>query len=131
MVKYIKLIIGKEMNKSLLIAIPLASAIMFSGCATILSGKKQNISITSNPSKKEVTIGAQTVTTPTILSVDRSDNDLIVRSNDCEGQQIVASEINPVFFVNILSGGAFGSTTDYASGAMWKYDENVNLNCSK
>lgn len=119
------------MKKKLLVVIPLISVVMFSGCATILSGKKQNINVTSSPSKKEVTIGNQTVTTPAVLSIDRSNKDLMVKSNDCDRQKMLASKINPVFFVNILSGGAFGSTTDYATGAMWKYDENVNLNCSK
>ena len=108
-----------------------ALSIGFSGCATILSGKHQKINVTSTPSNEEVMVGAQTVTTPAIVEVRRSDENLIVKSKNCNDQKMLASKINPVFFVNILSGGAFGSTTDYATDSMWKYDENVNLNCKK
>lgn len=69
--------------------------------------------------------------TPSIVTVKRSKKDLIVRSKNCNDQKLLASKVNPVFFVNILSGGAFGSTTDYATDAMWKYDDNINLNCQK
>ncbi|MDQ7066825.1 MAG: hypothetical protein Q9M40_01820 [Sulfurimonas sp.] len=37
------------MKKELLVALPLVGAMMFSGCATILSGKKQSVNVTSNP----------------------------------------------------------------------------------
>jgi uncharacterized protein YceK len=119
------------MKKNLLIAMSLSSAILFSGCATILSGKTQNINVTSYPSHQKVQIGSQTVVTPSIVTVKRSKEDLVLRSENCNDQKLLASKVNPVFFVNILSGGAFGSTTDYATGAMWKYDDNVNLNCQK
>jgi hypothetical protein len=119
------------MKRKLLIAVPLISTIMFSGCATILSGKHQQVNVTSTPSKQEVIVGSQTVTTPAIVTVRRSDEGLTVKSPNCDDQKLLASKINPVFFVNILSGGAFGSTTDYATGSMWKYDENIHLDCKK
>jgi uncharacterized protein YceK len=119
------------MKRKLLIAIPLVSMVMFSGCASILSGKHQQVNVTSTPSHQEITVGSQTITTPAVVSVRRSDESLIVKSKNCDDQKLLASKINPVFFVNILSGGAFGSTTDYATDSMWKYDENVHLDCKK
>jgi uncharacterized protein YceK len=119
------------MKKKLLVAIPLASAILFSGCATILSGKTQKINVTSYPSHQKVTIGSQTVVTPAIVAVDRDNKDLIVKAKNCDAQRLEQAQINPVFFVNILSAGAFGSTTDYATGAMWKYDDNIHIDCEK
>ena len=117
------------MKKSLLIAVPLLSTIMFSGCSTILSGTTQQISVNSNPTNIEIELGNTKVITPSIVTVKRGD-DLIIKSSKCSEQKILAKKINPVFFVNILSGGVFGSTTDYSTGAMWKYDENINLNCN-
>ena len=119
------------MKKRLLIALPLVSAVMFSGCATILNGEHQKINVTSTPSHQEIIIGSQTVVTPSIVDIKRSNEDLVVKSSKCGDQKLLASKINPVFFVNILSGGAFGSTTDYATGSMWKYDENIHLDCKK
>jgi len=119
------------MKKKILIAIPLAMTVMFSGCATILSGTHQQIGITSTPPHQKVTIGSQTIITPSVVSVKRSDKSLIVKSKNCDDQRLLVPKINPVFFVNILSGGVFGSTTDYATHSMWKYNGNVHLNCQK
>lgn len=115
--------------QKMLILVPMSAMVLMSGCATILSGSHQKINITSNPPQKEVTIGYQTVMTPAIVEVERDDRDLIVKAKECNDQKVVSSKINPVFFVNILSGGVFGSTTDYGSGSMWEYEDNINLNC--
>jgi len=117
------------MKKTFIITTGIISSIFFSGCATILSGTTQKINITSSPNGKEVQVGNQIVKTPSIITVKRSNEDLIVKAKDCNDQKLLKSKINPVFFVNLLSGGVFGSTTDYLTGAMWKYDENVHLNC--
>ena len=119
------------MRKKLLIALPLAGVVMFNGCATILSGKKQSINVASSPSGKMVEVDGRTIQTPSIVTIDRGKDDLIVKCKDGNNQKILSKKINPVFFVNILSGGAFGSTTDYTSGAMWQYDENINLECKE
>jgi uncharacterized protein YceK len=119
------------MKKAILITVPLISTILFSGCATLISGKTQKINVTSYPSHKEVTIGSQSVITPSIITVERSKKDLVVKSKDCDKQKLLSSRINPVFFVNLLSGNVFGSTTDYMTGSMWEYDDNVHLECPK
>ena len=119
------------MRRQVLISIALSSAVMFSGCATILSGKKQAINLTSTPSGKTVTLAGKTVTTPSIVTIERGQDNLVLKGNNCGGQKLVSKKLNPVFFVNILSGGAFGSTTDYQTKAMWKYDENINLECQQ
>ena len=115
------------MNKKLLIALPLLGAIMFSGCATIVSGTKQQVNIASNPTNKEITIGTHTVRTPALIEIEKGE-DFIVKSEDCN-QKTLPKQINLWFFGNILSAGFLGSTTDYASGAMWKYDENIQIDC--
>jgi uncharacterized protein YceK len=121
------------MKKKLLITIPpLASAILFSGCATIVSRNNQEINVTSYPSHQEVQIGSQTVTTPAIVTVERSKKNIVIKSKNCNNQQLLKSKINPWFLGNgLLFGWFFWSSIDYATGAMWKYDDNVNLNCQK
>ncbi|MDQ7066826.1 MAG: hypothetical protein Q9M40_01825 [Sulfurimonas sp.] len=78
-----------------------------------------------------VAVDGRTVQTPSIVTLDRGKDNLTVKCKDGSNQKLLSKKINPVFFVNILSGGAFGSTTDYASGAMWQYDENINLECKE
>ena len=105
------------------------ASILFTGCATIISGDTQNINLQS---KKEqtVSIDGKMYTSPSIISVERTNKDAILKVKDCNKQILLKKEVNPVFFVNILSGGALGSTTDYASDSMWQYDQsNINVDC--
>jgi hypothetical protein len=120
------------MKKSLLIAtIPLASVILFTGCATITSGETQKINIKScYPSNQKIMIDNRTITTPATIIVKRSKKDLIIRSQDSNDQKILVSKIKPEFALNILNAGIC-FIIDYATGAMWEYDDNVNLNCQK
>ena len=119
------------MKKSLLLTTSLGMAVMFSGCATILDGKTQKISVNSNPSGIGFNLDGKNYSTPAIISVKRENKDklLKIENKKCQRTILLNKKVNPTFFVNILSGGAFGSTTDYATGAMWKYDDNVNINC--
>ena len=54
----------------------------------------------------------------------------MVKVENCNKDILLKKEINPTFYVNILSGGAFGSTTDYSTDSMWQYDStNLNVDC--
>ncbi len=104
---------------------------MFTGCATILSGTTEKISVNSNPSGIKFKLDNAEYTAPAIITVKRENKDKIIKVDNpkCKKTILLNKKINPVFFVNLLSGGVFGSTTDYLTGAMWKYDDNVNINC--
>ncbi|WP_210534641.1 hypothetical protein [Thermosulfurimonas marina] len=108
-------------------------AFVLSGCATILSGKTQKINVTSTgKTGVKFEIDGQTYSTPAIVTLERENKDKIIKILDPEctqKQYLLNKKINPVFFVNLLSGGVFGSTTDYVSNAMWQYDSNVNIQC--
>jgi uncharacterized protein YceK len=118
------------MKKIALVSIVAASAVLFTGCATILNGKTQKINLTSS---KPVTveIDGQQFSAPSVATLQRSGDDKVVKVKDCNNKTVLLkSTVNPTFFVNILSGGAFGSTTDYASDSMWQYDQsNVDVDC--
>lgn len=103
-----------------------------SGCATILSGDTQSINVTTETGKQyRASINGQKYNVPSVIQIKRENKDQVLTLQECPDQKtLLHKEINPVFFVNILSGGAFGSTTDFASGSMWKYQpENVNVKC--
>ena len=102
------------------------------GCATILSGKTQSVNVTTDTGKKyAASIDGQQYNVPAVIELTRANKDKVMTLTECPDQKtLFHKEINPVFFVNILSGGVFGSTTDYASDSMWKYQpENVNVKC--
>jgi len=101
------------MRKKLLIALPLVSAIMFSGCATIFGGGgKQTISIKSNkPLKASIGYSSddnktatemQSFTTPANITIVRENKNLLIQSEDGEFKPVVVEkELNPWFWGNV------------------------------
>jgi len=118
------------MKKSLLVATAVVGSVLFSGCATILDGTIQQINVTSNK-HVDIEIDGKPYTVPGVISLKKENKDLILKVDDdkCKQTILLHKKVSPTFFVNILSGGVFGSTTDYSTGAMWKYDDNVNIVC--
>jgi hypothetical protein len=120
-------------KKVMLLSCAISLVLLLGGCATILSGKSQKINIATERSEKcNVTLDGRNIPVPAIIDVERENRDKILTVEGCPNEQtLLHKEINAVFFVNILSGGVFGSTTDYASGSMWKYQpENVKVDCN-
>lgn len=103
-----------------------------SGCATILSGTTQKVNITTETGKRTtVLVDGQRYEAPTIAELKREKKDKIVKPVECPEQEVLLkSEINYVTLGNLIFGGLLGFTTDYASGAMWRYvPDNVSVKC--
>lgn len=116
-------------KKSLVYSSLIGGSLLFTGCATILDGDTQSVMLNSKK-PQTVQINGQEFSAPGVINLQRSDKDAIITVKECNKQVLLKKEVNPTFFVNILSGGAFGSTTDYASKSMWKYDQaNVTVDC--
>lgn len=133
------------MKKKLLIAIPLLTTIMFSGCATVLGGgSSQTIKFVSteqmpitvykidtNNSKNIPPIEIQKTIVPATITIGRSNHNLLIKSDNNEFKDIIVEkEWNPVGWGNFIPIGAINfmfTTTDAVSGAMWKYDDNIAI----
>ena len=99
-----------------------------SGCATILDGSSQPVNIDSSPHGARIYVnGVEVGTTPLSMLMKRSKSTMILaKKNGYEDQQLaLQTKINNTFWVNILTGGPLGSTTDYASDAMIEYSPNM------
>ena len=109
-----------------------AIALLTQGCATILTEKTSSVNLASSNGKPiTVLIDGQEFKGPGVITLAKSKEDKIIRTSTegCASETLLKSEIEPTFFVNVLSGGAFGSTTDYGSEQMWKYKDSVTVNC--
>ncbi|MCT7481800.1 hypothetical protein [Aliarcobacter cryaerophilus] len=42
----------------------------------------------------------------------------------------VEKKLNPWFWGDVVATSLVSTTTDAVTGAMWKYDENVSLDCN-
>ncbi|AXI02102.1 adenosine deaminase [Aquirhabdus parva] len=110
----------------------IVSIALVSGCASIINSKTQKVNITtSNGSKIVANVDGKTVQAPGIVGLDRSRVEKIITTSDanCAPQTIAPSSVDPIFFGNILIGGLLGSTTDYSTEKMWKYDNTLIISC--
>ena len=100
------------------------SLLLVGGCASIVSGSKQEVSFQSTPDNATVTVGARVLgKTPMTTQLDKKSGQMVVFSKDGYKPAVVdlTTEMNPWFFGNILLGGFIGSTVDGLSGAIHQY----------
>lgn len=96
---------------------------MFGGCASILKGKTQQVTILSNVEDAENLVNGQRIgKTPYTGQIKRaSDMTLTLSKAGYQAKTItIDTSVEPIFFGNVVCGGAPGSTTDYATGSMYK-----------
>ena len=94
--------------------------LVVAGCATIISGRMQNLPVTSNPSGAIVTMKGTKQQTPCTLVLDRRESvyELIVEKEGYEPVTVVLKKgINGWVFGNIILGGIIGIVIDIATGS--------------
>ena len=108
----------------------ITAALLFSGCAYILSTDSQDISISSSPAGAQVTIKTTggievfTGTTPAQAHLKRKNEYIIEVTLDGHTPKKIhlTQSINPATFWNLLGGGIPGWIIDGVSGAIWKLE---------
>ncbi|MFN7694265.1 MAG: PEGA domain-containing protein [Burkholderiales bacterium] len=111
-----------------ILAITLAAAVAVAGCSTIVSGQEQALQINSNVSGADVLLNGVLVgKTPFSGQVKKSATASVTVRKDGFKERTVqlATEVEGSFWGNIIIGGLPGSSTDYGTGAMYKYAPNV------
>jgi hypothetical protein len=112
--------------------IAISGAILLTGCASILNEADQKINITT-PDNKSINgdVNGVKFVGPGVVSVKRENAAKIVNveTAGCTKTTTLPNEVDSKFWINILSGGPFGSSTDYGTGKMWKYQDNVAIAC--
>lgn len=107
-----------------------AISIALSGCATIVDGSTQSVSISTAPVQGAACTltnseGTWYVTSPGNAVVHKTKNDLRVtckKDGFQEGSQVAVSKFGGATFGNIVAGGGVGALVDAASGANYYYD---------
>ena len=105
----------------------------FVGCATIIHGTTQEISITSTPEAADVTIktagGAisSTGTTPATFELSRKNEyDVFINLAGYQEESVhINKEFDALYLGNILCGGIVGLIVDAANGAMNNLEPSV------
>lgn len=108
----------------LAVALMYASLLSLTGCASIVSGRTQEVTFKSVPDGATVVInGKEMGKTPFTTALDRkSDQTIIFQKDGYKSETMpLATTMNGWFFGNIVLGGLVGSTTDLVTGAAIEY----------
>lgn len=113
--------------------------VMLAGCATMVKGTSQQISLdTPGYPGAECTLrskdfGTRKVVTPANFELPKSKYDIAVecRKGCARGSGTIASNLEGMTAGNIVAGGVVGFGVDAATGAMNKYNENNQIAMSQ
>ena len=108
--------------------------VALSGCASIINDKTQQVNVTSSTGSDITgTVNGVPFKAPGIVELVRENKNQIflTKTEGCAKETVAEKSIAPAFWVNILSAGSFGSSTDYSTDKMWKYSDNVVISCKK
>jgi hypothetical protein len=112
-----------------------AVTLLTSGCATIINGSTQPISVTTDPvvganCELKNSEGTWYITTPGNAVISRTKNDLNVSCTK-DGYPttaiVVPSKFHAATFGNIVAGGLIGVAVDASTGANFEYDTPVKV----
>lgn len=146
------------MKRNLLVTgcLLVSSSVLFSGCATLFGGgDRQSLNIISdkpstvniykvkhidenathddsNKSKISPVMIHSNVLVPSTLNVDRDSDDILIQTpnGECKDRKVPRT-LNGWFWGDVIATSLLSTTVDAVTGAMWKYDENVILECNK
>jgi hypothetical protein len=121
--------------KALQLGAVLAFGVAVSGCATIIQGTTQTVSVNTLPEQgASCTLknseGTWYVTTPGSTTVHKTKNDMTI---DCtkagapDGHYVASSHFGGTTAGNVIAGGIIGIGIDAASGANYYYDSPINV----
>lgn len=105
------------------------SCMCLSGCATVIHGTKQDVSVSTNPSEASVSDGTTTLHTPAKFNLKRNQNYILTITKPGYKTETVkiTHVISDAVAGNILLGGFIGWGIDAADGAQWRLEPDTIL----
>lgn len=103
--------------------------VFLTGCASIISGRHQEVTFKSSPDEAVVSIDGRTIgKTPTTAQIERKSGAQVV-TIEKQGYKTetfqLKSSVNGWLFGNLLLGGLLGSSTDSVTGAAFYYSQDM------
>lgn len=113
-------------KRLLLLLLGIVTLFCTNGCATIISGTTQPVTLSSSPDGATVTVSGQVIgKTPTTINLERKSKQVVEFDKEGYTKQKVQldTKFNPWVLANVIFcfSCVFSTTTDYASGAAYEY----------
>ena len=113
-------------NRAAVLLLASAAAIGSSGCATIISGTTQTVTIDSTPPGAYVRIGEHSGTTPVTLSLPKGNDYTVIVSHGSDKRVVTLNRnLDPIALLNMIPPLWPGFIIDTMTGAITKYDASV------
>ena len=120
-------------------AVAVLCASGLAGCATIVQGTTELVSVTTTPEQGaqcslKNSEGTWFVTTPGSTTVHKTKNDLTVsckKDGYPGGEMLATARFGGTTVGNVIAGGAIGIVVDAASGANYYYDSPITVDLGK
>ncbi len=122
--------------KSLLCVLGIIIMVISSGCATIVKGSDQTVTVLTDPAgatcrleRDGTTIGVVNPT-PGSVNIDKSKDQITIYCEKDGFEQsagVLSSKFQGMTFGNILFGGLIGVAIDAGTGAMNEYPDSLNV----
>jgi hypothetical protein len=107
---------------------------LLAGCASIISGQNQIISVETPPHKAASCElfndkGKWFVTTPSTIMINRSYENLQItcHKGELEGRASIPSSAKGMLYGNILAGGIIGACVDHSNGSAYDYPTLIQI----
>lgn len=113
-----------------------ASAFVVSGCATVIKGTDESISVITEPQGATCTLVREGKTvgvvnpTPGTVELDRDKDDISVNcvlADYEDSSEVISSEFTGYTLGNVILGGGIGAVVDAASGANSEYPDSITV----
>ena len=113
-------------TRALSLALLSGLAVTPTGCATVLSGKYQAVTIHSVPSGAHVKVGDQSGVTPVTLYIRKNADDPVVVSHGPDRRILsLHRSLDPMTLLNVVPPLWPGFLVDASTGALRRYDPDV------
>lgn len=120
------------MKKILCVLTAAVCSVSFSGCATIVDGKKGDLTVRSTPSGAQVEVdGLPAGKTPLVTEVKRKENHTVIirKEGYLEETRMTKKGFNGWAAGNLLFGGVIGILVDWGTGALYSIKpDNIEVN---
>ena len=111
-----------------LLLVTLSGTCLLHSCATILSGTKQRVEVTTEPAGAKVFVdGMERGLTPCVIDVKRSSKVIYTfrKEGYDDGSVLDIGAFNGVVIANVLIGGIIGIAVDFGTGAAYKLGKQI------